>query len=749
MPDSSLLKKIDTLPLQPGVYLYKDAKGTIIYVGKAIRLRQRVKSYFRDDPRATVKTKVLVKNIADLEFLVVNNEVEALVLENNLIKKHRPRYNIRMRDDKNYSYIKITNEAFPQVIRVRKMKKDGAKYYGPYTDGGAIKQTLQALQKIFPYRKCRHTFFSGNTLEERNPKHIRPCIEYQMGRCIGICDPKLANRTEHHEIIDQVKRFFEGRSDELKLEMVDKMMAAAQAKEFERAARLRDQMKMMEHVLEKQQAVSTDLADRDVFGIAIHGDKACVQLLKIRQGHLIGRETMSFDSGLEVDEAEVMSRAITEYYDRAQEIPREILLPVSLESLNAFSDWLKQQREDLLGRASALELSYPQRGDKKRIVDLANENAKEQLEELLSQWLSKKQRISVALREIKEALQLPRRPERIECYDISHFGGTGTVASMVVFEEGESKKSDYRRFKLKAVSGGDDYGAMEEILQRRFRYAQGTAIGVYGLKVRKAGQRDILQTTNIINEQQLDSIDLDPEQLIMLKKDKDLIGLARLRFLASETDASTPAEEAKIHTIISSLWVEPKWRGNKLGYVLISDLIKRSKDKVLYVVIPQDLEGYFAGFGWQRLLQIPARLQQEQQQLLDSIVLRFDKKGKKTEDLSFSMVPDLLVVDGGKGQLASALKVMERMGLKRPVKAGKGKKLSPWAGLAFPVVGLAKQEEEVWFSITDEQGKTRFDKIDLPNDTQGSLLLQAARDEAHRFANTYQKKVRHEKWLEH
>lgn len=741
-----IYKKIQRLPLSPGVYLFKDQSGAVIYVGKAVRLRQRVSSYFRDDQQASTKTKALVKNIVDLDYLVTTSEVEALVLENNLIKKYQPRYNVRLRDDKAYQYVKITAEDFARVMVVRRMKKDGAKYFGPFTSGWMVKQTLQLVEKFFAYRKCRHSFFDeskvGDNLTRReallarNPQEVGPCIEYQMGRCIGICQPSLASLAEHREIIKEVERFFEGKIDELVEILQNKMMEAAGRQDFEKAALLRDQIEMVKGVAQSQEAVMTDQKSRDVLGVAIEGKKACVELLKIRRGLLLSREQFQFDSGLDISKKEVVARALMSYYRVAQEIPEEILLPVVFEDQEVLQVWLKLQRESRLGRVASLSLLSPRRGHKRKVLDLASANAKEQLDKLFAKWLSHADRLRVALGEIREGLSLKRRPLRIECYDISHFGGTGTVASMVVFENGEPKKTDYRRFKIKQAEGGDDYKAMKEVLKRRFLYAQKAAMGIYGLRMRKASPKDLQEVYQVIASQGLQESNMDPDGVVCLKQGKELVAFGRL-----EVDSGYEGEEREGSVWVSSLWVFPKWRGNHLGYVVMSELIKRSVQSVLYVVCSEELVDYFAGFGWKNVLEGAENLQCRVGS--GKKLLRYDRPKKSGVDYSFSTVPDLVVIDGGKGQLGVAWQVMRDLGLYRADSRGKGM----WSGFAFAVVGLAKREEEIWLPVVEKDGSFSFKQADLAADSQGSLVIQAARDEAHRFANTYQKKVRESRWF--
>ncbi|HDS11824.1 MAG TPA: excinuclease ABC subunit UvrC, partial [Candidatus Wirthbacteria bacterium] len=519
-PSKQLLDKIAALPMKPGVYLFKDENHEIIYVGKAVRLKSRVRSYFRQDKRASAKTKVLVSKIADLDYAIVSSELEALVLENNFIKKNRPKYNIRLKDDKNYLYLKITKEDFPQLLLVRRMVKDGAKYYGPFTSALAIKRALQLAQKIFPFRKCKHEFFESNDLKgeeaqnTRNPPGVRRCVQYQMGRCLGVCQATVSKQA-HDEVIGLVEQFFDGRGQEILPRYRQLMQQAAEQKEYEQAAAYRDRIREIETVLEKQQAVMTDQQDRDVFGLAIQGTKACVQLFKLRRGLLLGKEEFSLDCACDCEPSEVLTRVLSDYYERANEIPREILLPLALEDLEVWQDWLNQIKDQSV--RYNINLLFPQRGEKRQVVELASTNAAQRLEELLGEWMSAERRRNLALSELKDGLKLKARPERIECYDISHLDGEGTVGSMVVMQNGQEKKSDYRKFKIKTQTKGDDYLAMQEVLERRFERLLEKGSLITGLTLRQASTKDLVRIVEIMREEHLDDENLDHKSCVVLK----------------------------------------------------------------------------------------------------------------------------------------------------------------------------------------------------------------------------------------
>jgi len=787
IPDA-IAAKLAVLPQKPGVYLYRDVKGEIIYVGKAIRLKSRVQSYFRNDPKATPKTVVLVRNIADIDYVVVNNELEALILENNLIKEHRPKYNIRMKDDKNYLYLKVTREDFPQVLLVRRMVKDGARYFGPYTSASAIRYSLSLAEKLFAYRKCEHEF-SDEDGKPRNPRGIRPCVQYQIGRCIGICKPEIT-KAEHDQIISLVIDFFSGRGREIVRSLETSMQNAASDMQFEKAAAIRDQINQIKTILEKQHTVQTDQMDRDVFGLSIVGSSACVHLFRVRQGLLLGREEFSLDSGGDCEPEEVLRRAIAAYYEKAFEIPKEILVPVDLEDAATLEQWLDTMRLQLPEQENSrlkTTLVRPLIGEKKSIVDLASKNAEQRLLEMIGQWKSQQQRSAAGLSEIKEALELPRKPERIECYDISHLGGEGTVGSMVVYVNGEPKKEDYRKFKLKTVQGGDDFAALQEVLERRFKHLGGVAIGVEGLSLRQATPKAMKFIEQKLIEEQLDSGTLASEQFLVLRYNGEIVGFGRVKEYGDQRSKEATKqgnnesmdqenkESKEILYELGSLWVQKDLRGRKFGYMIMSELLQRTKARVIYLMCREAMAGYYAGFGFLQIETMPEALQEKKDRVCSSFgpiaVMRYDKSIRKKEDLSFTALPDLVLIDGGKGQLSSSVEILEKMGLIRAPqiikaafkgeprqgreakdqksKGSKKKKKSKapekkpkiWERFVFPIASLAKQEEEVFLPWQAQPAI-------LPPDKAGGLLLRALRDEAHRFAVSYQRKVRGKAFLE-
>ncbi len=456
-----LQAKLDTVPSRTGVYLMRDAKGAVIYVGKAVHLRSRVRSYFQSSANLSPRTRRLVQDVADLEWIVTDTELEALILENELIKRHQPRYNVRLKDDKNYPYIKIHwQDDFPRVSIVRRMEQDGARYYGPFTSAAAVRQTLDALRRVFPFLDCNR---------EITGQDKRPCLYFHIKRCAGPCIGAIS-REEYRAIVQGLCNFLEGDTESVLADLRRKMEQAAEAWQFERAALYRDQILAAERIAEQQKVVSTRQENEDVVAFAhdVRHDEACVQVFLVRRGKLVGRETFVLDGVVAEDSGELLAAFLKQFYDEAAYIPPRILLPCDLEERPIIEQWLRARR------GAKVELKVPRRGAKRQLVHMAMENAQETLQALQTQWQADTHRQTEALAELQAYLGLEAPPARIECYDISTLQGTNTVGSMVVFAKGVPLKSDYRRFNIRSVGQPgrpDDYAAMREVLRRRFRRA--------------------------------------------------------------------------------------------------------------------------------------------------------------------------------------------------------------------------------------------------------------------------------------
>jgi excinuclease ABC subunit C len=548
-----LQHKLSNLPTAPGVYVMRNEAGEVIYVGKAVNLRNRVRSYFQKSAAHPLKVRVMVEHIHDLEIIVTDSEVEALILENHLIKEYSPRYNVRLKDDKTYPYIKVTvQEDFPRVLMVRRRLNDGARYFGPYTDVTAVKKTLSFLRTLFPLRTCSKKIVEG--------QQDRPCLNYHIGRCLAPC-AGLVSKEKYGEMIAEVIMFLEGRIDRLIPELTEKMHQAAAKLEFERAARFRNQIRGLQTLAERQKMVAQHNEDQDYLGCARYGELACVQVFFVRSGKLVGRDHFLLECSAEEDEGEILRSFLQQYYQDASYIPREVLIPEELDEPAVLEDWLGGLR------GGSVYLRTPKRGAKRQLLDLVIKNAQVVLDETKSRQAFKEKAQEKALQELQEVADLPEPPERIEAFDISNLQGTNIVASLVVWEDGDFKSSDYRRFRIRGVEGApNDYESMREAVRRRFQ------------------------------------------------------------------------------------------RG----------------------------------------------LQEREEQVKD---------GK------FAAFPDLVLIDGGKGQLSAALEVRDEL------------------GLIMPFIALAERREELYLEGSSEP-------VVLPLDSPGLLLLRRIRDEAHRFALTYHRNLR-------
>ena len=449
----SIKNALAVLPDKPGVYLMHDAEGKVIYVGKAVVLKNRVRSYFRNLASHTPKVKAMVAKIAEIETIVTSSEVEALILECNLIKKYRPRYNISLKDDKTYPYLKVTlQEDFPRLYMTRRLLRDGSKYYGPYADAGAMHATVKLLRSMFPLRTCR----------KMNPD--RPCLNYHIKRCLAPC-AGYVSKEEYGQMIKSVCMVLDGRTTELERDLKQRMQAAAEDYAFEEAARLRDQLQAVERLNESQKAVTNNGGDMDIIGFAQDMTGNCLQIFFVRKGKLIGRDNFFLQDGGEAQQ-EVLTAFIKQYYNDATFIPREIVLPQlpEAEEQQLIEAWLSGKAE------RKVELFVPQRGVKRELLQLANDNALKLLAERLRKGSLSLKNDEQAAEELQQALGLEHSLERMDCFDISHTQGSETVASMVVFRKGSISKKDYRKYKIVSAEGKpDDFKSMQEVVYRRYK----------------------------------------------------------------------------------------------------------------------------------------------------------------------------------------------------------------------------------------------------------------------------------------
>ena len=447
--DQGVTEKLARTTHEPGVYLLKDAQGLIIYIGKARDLRKRLAAYFKNSAQTDMKTGVLVNKINDFDTIITGNEKEALILESNLIKRHRPRYNVVLKDDKRYPSLRLDpNEKYPSFTIVRKIGEDDAVYFGPFASAHSVRETLKTVNKTFKLRKCRAKDFKTRT---------RPCLHCQMEGCLAPCcldvDPQV-----YREQVNEAIMFLKGRTTDLVAKIKKQMNAAAQTQEFEKAARLRDKMFSLERTVEKQIAVTTDFRNRDVFAIAISNGHALVTVLNVIGGFLKGSRHFSFEETMSTSE-EAIGTFIRQYYEKPVSLPAELLVSINLRDAALIEEWFKTVK------GQKVKILSPKRGQKAKLLEMAMHNAENELQELIAARGAD----TDLLMRLQEKLKLSRLPQRIECFDNSSISGTEAVASMVVFESGRAKKSDYRQFKIKTVDANDDYAYMAEVLNRRLK----------------------------------------------------------------------------------------------------------------------------------------------------------------------------------------------------------------------------------------------------------------------------------------
>ncbi|MER3413755.1 MAG: excinuclease ABC subunit C [Armatimonadota bacterium] len=451
----AVAKRLKALPAQPGCYIFKDEKGRVLYVGKALSLRSRVRSYFQKSSNLGARIARMVSQIRDMEWMVVDSELEALVLECTLIKQHRPPFNVRLRDDKSYPYIVVTNEPFPRVMFTRRLRKDGSRYFGPFTSAQAVRETLTLLHKVFRLIPCCKSW-SGEAVQ-------RPCLYYHMGQCLAPC-AGLASRDEYERELRNVRQFLEGKQDSLLKDFRRRMERAVDSLDFEGAARLRDAMGWIEQVLERQKVVGHGQRDQDAVALVRDDQGTAVQMFYVRGGKLMGQRMFYLDGTGDRSPAEAVQEFVKQYYADAPEVPQEVLLPVEIEERAIIESWLRSKR----GRAVRVEI--PKRGDKLKLLELAATNAELALEQMRQQKENQAAWAEEAMQELHEKLSLPSPPWRIEGFDISNIAGSAPVASMVVFEQGQAAKDEYRRFRIRYnPESPDDFAMMREAVLRRFR----------------------------------------------------------------------------------------------------------------------------------------------------------------------------------------------------------------------------------------------------------------------------------------
>lgn len=627
-------QKLATIPSDPGVYLMKDERGTILYVGKAINLRNRVRSYFHSTSDQDPKVWYLVDRIRDIEFIVTESELEALVLECNLIKKHKPRYNIRLKDDKRYPYLKVAwQEPFPHVMLTRRMESDGGRYFGPFTAVWAVHETMDMLRKIFPYLTCDRVITGHDK---------RACLYYDIGLCMAPCIG-VSTKEEYRAMVDRLCKFLQGKTDEVTESIRARLDEAVEKLEFERAVTFRDQLQALARMTQHQKVVSSSIIDQDVIAFAREAGDACVQVFFVRGGKLLGREYFVLE-GTEGEKAdEVLASFVKQFYDEAAYVPPEILLPETIDEAKIIESWLANRR------GQTVMIKVPHSGQGKDLLNMAAENAQATLSSLKAQWLADENKQMNSVAELQEMLGLPNPPLRMECYDISNIQGTNSVGAMVVFERGAAKKSDYRKFKIRTVEGANDFASLQEVLRRRFK--------------------------RLVDEKEEEYAEESEKREAESTKS------------AEGMEGTVGRDDAEAHGR-GDTGAEGEGSGGE------STKLEDASDK--------------------------RKAEREKQQAKSSKKKKDALPGK---DESWKRIPDLVIIDGGKGQLSAAQEVFTELGIE-----------------GVHLISLAKQEEQVFVP-----GK--LDSLRLGQSSEALKLLQRIRDEAHRFGITYHRNLRNKSGL--
>jgi excinuclease ABC subunit C len=486
--DSILENKLKNLPAKPGVYQFKNDKDKVIYVGKARNLRNRVKSYFQGGA-TNAKTLALVKKIYDLELVVTDSEIEALVLENNFIKELKPRYNIDLKDDKSFPFIKITNEPYPQVYSTRRVIKDGSKYFGPYTSVKTMKSALRTINQIFKIRSCKYDI-NDETIKK---KKIKICLDYHINKCDGPCEG-LVSESEYNEMVQEVIKVIRGRTDDLIKDLEAKMEQAAGRTEFENAAQIRDKIEQLRIISSKQKIVSNDFEDRDVISVANEGKDSACSIFNIRSGKLVGKKQLKLKLHGEEELPEIYNAAIKFYYGEHTEIPKEILFETEPDDSGLLLEWLN------IRSSRKVKFIIPQRGELRSLVKMCKQNAVLQLKEIQIQKMKKEGHVAYSVGALQRDLRLKNPPKKIECFDISNLQGTDSVASMVVFVDGKPKKSLYRKYIIKDVEGPDDFASMEEVIERRYKRVLENGESMPDLIVVDGGKGQLSSAVGVLNK---------------------------------------------------------------------------------------------------------------------------------------------------------------------------------------------------------------------------------------------------------
>lgn len=715
-----LRAQVAKAPTGPGIYRWRDSAGDILYVGKAKNLRNRLRNYVAPNKAGHGPWRqAFLKQIVDFDVTVTNTELEALMLETNLIKEMKPKYNVLMKDDKNYLYVRIDLRLpYPRIETVRKWQSDGAKYFGPYTRSEELNGILDLLRKLYGYRTCKMgivpvaapspTATIPLQMECSNPDRPIPCLDHHIGQCKAPCIGVISAEQYAQECITPIIRYLQGDTAAAHALVQEKMKEAALQKQFELAAQYRDHIRVIQREQEAQLAIDATGEDADVLGVELLSERAFVVILHRRTGRIIGEAQFIVPTASD-EISDILTQFITQFYSE-HEVPPSILLSATVTDHQELQDWLTAKR------GTNVKLLVPERGRKSHLVELAEKNARSKAEQEAKRWEAEEQNRVLALGGLQSQLKLESPPKRIEAYDISHFAGIDTVGSMVVAINGEASSDQYRMFTIKTLQEGevDDYRSLQEVLRRRLKYfdqnvrtvlARLKADQITVAKARKADQ-PVLEALS--TEHHIAHDDAAYGDYVVARKAEDIIGFCRM------------IDYEGIRTI-RSLWVHPDYREHRLGHVLVRTLLTRAKKGKVYLACRASLTDYYAELGFQPVQTPPPVLEKklsewnqgvEPEQQMVIFVYIF---AKQKEDPSLGSRPDLIVIDGGKGQLNAVCKVMKEM------------------NIDLPIIGLAKREEEVFVP-------GRSDAIIFRQDSPAKFLLMRLRDEAHRFSNRHREK---------
>lgn len=488
---------LENLPNLPGVYQFKNDKGKVIYVGKAINLRSRIKSYFRSSSTHTPRTKALVEKINDVEIIVTDSEVEALILESNLIKSLKPRYNVSLKDDKSYPFIRITNEPFPQVFPTRKIVKDGSKYFGPYTEVKVMKSALKIIRNIFMVRNCKY-YLDEEVIKK---KKVKLCLEYQIKKCGGPCEG-LVSREEYQKMIERVIQLLNGKIDQLISSLKKDMLEASESLRFEEAAAIKEKIDLLTVYSEKQKVVSLDSKDQDIFALSYEDNDACSVIFKIRGGKLLEKRHYYLTNVEHLSVNEMLENVVETFYNESEFIPDEVFLQYEIENIDLVKKWLESKKK------GNVEIIIPKDGEKEKLINMCQANARYLLDELKIQKIKKEKYIPHPVKALQRDLRLKKPPLRIECFDISNIQGTDSVASMVVFIDGKPKKSEYRKFNIKSVSGPNDFASIAEVIFRRYKRVLEEKLPFPDLIIVDGGKGQLSSAIESLNELGLKNVNI-------------------------------------------------------------------------------------------------------------------------------------------------------------------------------------------------------------------------------------------------